>query len=103
MPVIRTHDMCFCVYLLHPESIEIFIEDQAFSMSYDLAPLPPHSPQSRQQVVSLSLYARVSPIELTWARIFKLLRSTRIDSKEPIPPGCVAGRAGTTTLFQLGS
>jgi hypothetical protein len=23
-------------------------------------------------------------------RIFKLLRSPRIDSKEPIPPGCVA-------------
>jgi hypothetical protein len=33
-------------------------------------------------------------------RIFKLLR---IDSKEPIPPGCVAWRAGTTTLFLLGS
>jgi hypothetical protein len=37
------------------------------------------------------------------ARIFKLLRSPRIDSKEPIPPGCVAWRAGTTTLFLLGS
>jgi hypothetical protein len=33
------------------------------------------------------------------ARIFKLLRSPRIDSKEPIPPGCVAWRASTTTLF----
>ncbi len=30
----------------------------------------------------------------TWALIFKLLRSPRIDSKEPIPPGCVAWRAG---------
>ncbi len=37
------------------------------------------------------------------ARIFKLLRNTRIDSKEPIPPGCVAWQAGTTTLFLLGS
>ena len=37
------------------------------------------------------------------ARIFKLIRSSRIDSKEPIPPGCVAWRAGTTTLFLLGS
>jgi hypothetical protein len=37
------------------------------------------------------------------ARIFKLLRSPRIDSKEPIPPGCVAWRAGTTNLFLLGS
>ncbi len=36
------------------------------------------------------------------ARIFELLRSPRIDSKEPIPPGCVAWRAGTTTLFRLG-
>ncbi len=35
-------------------------------------------------------------------RIFKLLRSPRIDSKETIPPGCVALRAGTTTLFLLG-
>jgi hypothetical protein len=30
------------------------------------------------------------------AWIFKLLRSPRIDSKEPIPPGCEAWRAGTT-------
>ncbi len=37
------------------------------------------------------------------ARIFKLLRSPRIDSKEPIPPGCVAWRADTTTLYLLGS
>jgi hypothetical protein len=29
------------------------------------------------------------------SRIFKLLRSPRIDSKEPIPPGCVAWRADT--------
>ncbi len=37
------------------------------------------------------------------ARIFKLLRSPRIDSKEPIPPAHVAWRAGTTTLFVLNS
>jgi hypothetical protein len=38
-------------------------------------------------------------------RIFKLLRSPRIVSKEPIPPRCecVAWRAATTTLFLLGS
>jgi hypothetical protein len=29
----------------------------------------------------------------------ELLRSRRIDSKEPIPPGCVAWRAGTTTTL----
>jgi hypothetical protein len=33
------------------------------------------------------------------ARIFKLLRSPRIDSEESIPPAFVAWRAGTTTLF----
>jgi hypothetical protein len=37
------------------------------------------------------------------ARIVKLLRSPKIDSKKPIPPGCVAWRDGTTTLFLLGS
>ncbi len=37
------------------------------------------------------------------ARIFKLLRSRRIDSKESIPPSYVALQAGTTTLFLLGS
>jgi hypothetical protein len=35
--------------------------------------------------------------------IFKLLRSPGIDSKESIPPPNVAWRAGTTTLFLLGS
>ncbi len=34
---------------------------------------------------------------------FLILRSPRIDSKEPIPPAHVARRASTTTLFQLGS
>jgi hypothetical protein len=36
-------------------------------------------------------------------RIFKLLRSPRIDFKEPIPPGYVAWLAGAITLFLLGS
>jgi hypothetical protein len=35
--------------------------------------------------------------------IFKLLRRPGIDSKESIPPAYVAWRAGTTTLFLLGS
>ncbi len=35
--------------------------------------------------------------------ILKLLRSLGIYSKESIPPGYVAQRAGTTTLFLLGS
>jgi hypothetical protein len=34
----------------------------------------------------------------------KLLRSPIIDSKEPIPPGCLAWRTGTTTpVFLFGS
>ncbi len=37
------------------------------------------------------------------AGVFKLLRSPDIDSKESIPPAYVAWRAGTTTLFLLGS
>ncbi len=40
---------------------------------------------------------------LSRARIFKLLRSPRIDSKEKIPPGCEVRLVGTTTLFLLGS
>ncbi len=35
--------------------------------------------------------------------IFKLLRNLGIDSKESNPPAYVAWRAGTTTLFLLGS
>jgi hypothetical protein len=33
------------------------------------------------------------------ARIFKLLRSPRIDSTEPIPPGCVPWRAAYDNLI----
>ncbi len=45
-----------------PESIERFMDDYAFSPSYDLAPL------SSQQVVSLSRSSCVSPVELTNGR-----------------------------------
>jgi hypothetical protein len=37
------------------------------------------------------------------ARIIKFLRSPGIDSKESFPPAYVAWRAGTITLFLLGS
>jgi len=37
------------------------------------------------------------------ARIFKLLRSPKIDSEEPIPPGCLAWRASKKTVFLHGS
>jgi hypothetical protein len=46
-----------------PESIGCFIEDQAFSPPYDLA--PPQPPFSRQQVVSLTQSSCVSLVQLT--------------------------------------
>ncbi len=61
-----------CTYRSHPlpahhypESIKWFIEDQACSPSYDLAPLPPPFPLLRQQVLSLSQSSCVSAVELT--------------------------------------
>ncbi len=50
------------------ESIEIFIEEQAFSSSYDLAHLLPPLHISRQQVFSLSQSSCMSPVELTGGR-----------------------------------
>jgi hypothetical protein len=48
------------------ESIKLFIELQAFSLSRDLAPPPPPPPfTSRQQVVSLSQSSCVSPVGIT--------------------------------------
>ncbi len=46
------------------ESIEWFIEDQAFLLSYDLAPRPLPPPLSCQQLVYLSQSSSVSPVEL---------------------------------------
>jgi hypothetical protein len=56
--------------------------------SYELFHVP------RIPVISYILYR---------ARIFKLLWSPGIDSKELIPPAYVAWRAGMITLFLLGS
>jgi hypothetical protein len=46
---------------LVPESIEWFIEDRAFTLSYDLTPSSP----SQYQVVSLSQSSALSPVEIT--------------------------------------
>ncbi len=47
-----------------PESMELFIKDQAFLPSPDSAPRPPSPPPlSRQQLVSLSQSSYVSPVE----------------------------------------
>jgi hypothetical protein len=52
---------------------------------------------------SSSNFSLVFFIVNNWARIFKLLRSPGIDSKESIPPAYIAWRAGAITLFLLGS
>ncbi len=48
-----------------PESIKWFTENQAFWLSYDLVPPPPHPPLSRHEVVSLSQSSCLSPVQLT--------------------------------------
>ncbi len=50
-----------------------------------------------------SIYLFSNPSYFTRARIFKLLRRLGIDSKELIPQAYVAWRAGTITIFLLGS
>ncbi len=52
---------------------------------------------------NLSTCTYNSPLSIGWARIFKCLWGPGIDSKEWIPPAYVAWRAGTITLFLLGS
>jgi hypothetical protein len=47
-------------------------------------------------------YSKI-PALVFWARIFKCLWGPGIDSKELIPSAYVAWRAGTITLFLLGS
>jgi hypothetical protein len=69
---------------------------------YSLLPAKPGGQADR--VVSLCKYKVVGTARfLDGARIFKLLRRPRFDSNESIPPAFVARRAGTTTLFLLGS
>ena len=64
---------------------------------------------SRNRVISLLLpssgYHNLATVflPLTRVRICKRVKSLGIDSKESIPPGYVAWRAGTITLFLLGS
>ncbi len=57
-------------------------------------------------VKKMSLHKPITPLigntNAPRARIFKLLRSG-IDSKESIPAAYVAWRAGTTTVFPVGS
>ncbi len=60
---------------------------------------PPSESAELTQWPPLSIYQHSEEVMregVIRARIFKLIRSPRIDSKEPVPPGCVAWRAGTT-------
>ncbi len=60
-------DNDFLLSLVSPESIDGFIENQAFLLSFDLA--PPHPPPpSHQQVVSLYQSSCVSRVELSDGR-----------------------------------
>ncbi len=59
-----------------------------------------YEPSCRTRTAEPEFFKRL--IKEPRARILKLLRSLRIDSKEPIPLGFVAWRAGTSTLFLLG-
>jgi hypothetical protein len=103
---------------LSPESIEWFIEDQAFLRSYDSAPRPPHyllSPVSRQQVASLSQSSCVSPVELTdgkggergWAWSWIKLPQESLDLYKSfitlwiVPNTCCLGGGGWSYLAVL--
>ncbi len=68
-----TIDMCglpsfFCFFFAMQKVLnhkQLFIENQAFSSSYDLAPPNPLRPLSSQQVFSPSQSSCLSPVELT--------------------------------------
>ncbi len=47
---------------------DLYVEDQDFLQSYDMAPTPPSPPTTRLQVVSLSLSSCVSLVELVDVR-----------------------------------
>jgi hypothetical protein len=66
-----------------PESIEWFIEDLAFSPSYDLAP-PPPLPFSREQVVSLSQSSCGRREGRKWSQIIQR-PETQALYKTPLP------------------
>ncbi len=67
--IICSHKQFSLAYVSVAVSIELFIEVQEFSPTYDLAPTSPPSPLlSRQQVVSLSQSFLVSQVELTNGR-----------------------------------
>ncbi len=76
---------------------------QASSVQYVLPSLPTSKFISTIECLGMRTELYTVKCNATEPGFFKLSRSPRIDSKEPIPPGCVAWRASTTTLFLLGS
>jgi hypothetical protein len=89
LTVFRSHG---CVFRVH----YIIIRGRwtGFSDFCGIASSVTYSSDAPQRIVTISLYR---------ARIFKLLKSPRINSKESFRPEYVAWRAGATTLFLFGS
>ncbi len=73
-----------------------------------ITPVPGHSPPAKLHGAMRRAGPPLYDLLPMWiqrfrARMFKLLRSPGIDSKESVPPAYVAWWAGTITLFLLGS
>ncbi len=79
-----------------PQATRINKDDRAYVavVGNCFTPTPPPPPITY-------MAAQREPVAV--ARIFKLLRSPGIDSKESIPPAYVAWWSGTITLYQLGT
>ncbi len=69
------------------KSIELFIEDQTFSPSYNLVPSVPLPPLSREQLISVSQSSFVSLVELTGERGGKAVgeEPNHMPAKKPGP------------------
>jgi hypothetical protein len=61
------------------------------------------SQKTRDSILKLLRSPGIDSKESTTETVFLRIRSPEIDSKELISPAYVAWRAGTTTLFLLGS
>ncbi len=65
--------------------------------------LPNSETSYRSAKITWEIFPDSETYKEPWARIFKRVWGPGIDSKEWIPPAYVAWRAGTITLFLLGS
>jgi hypothetical protein len=86
-----------------PLQISCFRWRHFVSLSSKLIGGPCYRPSETYYIRALSMKKGWEAYRTDRARIFKLFRSPRLDSNESIPPAYVGWRAGTTTLFLLGS